>query len=49
MVTQRQTLQQEVKYLQKELDIAVHTQDAFVQIELFKRLEIAKSILLNID
>jgi hypothetical protein len=49
MVTQRQTLQQEVKDLQKELDIAVRTKDAFVQLELFKRLEIVKSTLLNLD
>jgi hypothetical protein len=49
MITQRDTLNQEVKDLQNELDIAVRTKDAFVQLELFKRLEIAKSILLNLD
>tara|TARA_B110000503_G_C6862542_1_gene295380 strand:+ start:336 stop:485 length:150 start_codon:yes stop_codon:yes gene_type:complete len=49
MVTQRQTLQQEVKDLQKELDIAIRIKDAFVQLELFKRLEIVKSTLLNLD
>ena len=49
MITQRQTLQQEVKDLQKELDIAIRIKDAFVQLELFKRLEIVKSTLLNLD
>ena len=42
MVTQRQTLQQEVKDLQKELDIAIRTKDAFVQLELFKKTRNSK-------
>ena len=49
MITQRETLNYEIKWLQKELDLAIMGKDAFVQLELFKRLEIAKSTLLNLD
>ena len=49
MVTQRTTLSKEIKTLEQELHLAVLNQDAFTQMAIYKRLEIAKSTLLNLD
>jgi hypothetical protein len=49
MITQREKLNADVIALQEALEHATRFQDAFVQVELFKKLEIAKSILLNLD
>jgi hypothetical protein len=49
MVTQRTTLSKEIKTLEQELHLAVLNGDAFTQMAIYKRLEIAKSTLLNLD
>ena len=49
MITQRETLTTKIKFLEKELSKAVLLKDAFVQIELHKALQMAKSTLLNLD
>jgi len=49
METQRTTLIKEVKSLEQQLQVAVLNADAFEQIAIYKRLEIAKSTLLNLD
>ena len=49
METQRTTLSKEVKSLEQQLQGAVLNADAFEQIAIYKRLEIAKSTLLNLD
>lgn len=49
MVTQRTTLSKEIKSLEDQLNYAVINLDAFSQIDIYKRLEIAKSTLLNLD
>jgi len=48
METQDITLHKEIKVLEKALSHAVYNGDAFEQLDLFKKLEIAKSILINI-
>ena len=48
METQDITLHKEIKVLEKALSHAVYNGDAFEQLDLFKKLEIAKSTLLNI-
>ncbi len=49
MVTQRTTLSREIKTLEEQLYHAVLSGDAFTQMAIYKRLEIAKSTLLNLD
>jgi len=49
MVTQRTTLNKEIKTLEEQLHHAVLNKDAFTQNAIYKRLEIAKSTLLNLD
>ena len=49
MVTQRTTLSKEIKSLEEQLQGAVLNADAFEQIAIYRRLEIAKSTLLNLD
>ena len=49
MITQRETLTTKIKFLEKELSKAVLLKDAFVQIELYQALQMAKSTLLNLD
>tara|TARA_R100000935_G_scaffold23689_1_gene43094 strand:+ start:1065 stop:1214 length:150 start_codon:yes stop_codon:yes gene_type:complete len=48
METQDITLQREIKGLEKALQSALYNRDAFEQLALFRRLDIAKSTLLNI-
>ena len=48
METQDITLRNEIKRLEKELSHAVYNGDAFEQLDLFKKLDIAKSTLINI-
>ena len=45
MVTQRTTLSREIKTLEQQLHHAVLNGDAFTQMAIYKRLEIAKSTL----
>jgi hypothetical protein len=49
METQRTTLSKEIKTLEEQLQVAVLNSDAFEQMAIYKRLEIAKSTLLNLD
>jgi len=49
MVTQRTKLSKEIKFLEEKLHHAVLNNDAFTQMAIYKRLEIAKSTLLNLD
>lgn len=49
METQRTTLSKEIKSLEEQLQGAVLNADAFEQIAIYRRLEIAKSTLLNLD
>ena len=49
METQRTTLSKEIKSLEEQLKGAVLNSDAFEQMAIYKRLEIAKSTLLNLD
>jgi|TARA_R110000803_G_C11762777_1_gene294158 hypothetical protein len=48
METQDITLQKEIRGLEKALKNAVYNGDAFEQMALHKKLEVAKSTLLNI-
>tara|TARA_R110000803_G_scaffold60042_1_gene119094 strand:- start:45 stop:194 length:150 start_codon:yes stop_codon:yes gene_type:complete len=48
MITQADTLRAEITTLEAQLQHAALHQDAFSQIEIYKKLEIAKSILINI-
>jgi hypothetical protein len=49
MVTQRTKLKKEIETLEEKLKFAVINLDAFEQIDIYKRIEIAKSTLLNLD
>lgn len=49
METQRTKLNKEVKTLEEQLHHAVLNGDAFSENAIVKRLEIARSILLNLD
>jgi len=48
MITQADTLKAEIRTLEAQLQHAELDRDAFSQIAIYKRLEIAKSILINI-
>ena len=48
MITQADTLKAEIRTLEAQLQHAALNRDAFSQIDIYKRLEIAKSILINI-
>ena len=48
METQDITLQKEIRTLENALSNALYNGDAFEQLDLFKKLEIAKSTLINI-
>jgi len=48
METQDITLQKEIKALERSLENALYNGDAFEQMALHRRLEVAKSTLLNI-
>tara|TARA_R100000541_G_scaffold58999_1_gene71378 strand:+ start:922 stop:1071 length:150 start_codon:yes stop_codon:yes gene_type:complete len=48
MITQADTLRAEIKTLEAQLQHAALNRDAFSQIAIHKRLDIAKSILINI-
>jgi len=48
METQDITLHKEIKLLEKALSHALYNGDAFEQLDLFKKLDIAKSTLINI-
>jgi hypothetical protein len=47
--TQRTRLTEDIKVLEKELHFSSLNSDVFTSVEIFKKLEIAKSILLNLD
>jgi hypothetical protein len=47
--TQRTKLTEDIKELEKQLLYSSTNSDVFTSVELFKKLEIAKSILLNLD
>lgn len=49
MVTQRTTLNKELKTLEKNLHFAVLNNDPFTEAAIYKRIEIVKSTLLNLD
>jgi len=49
MITQIDTLNAEIKDLEKQLHYASLHSDVFTATELFKKLEIKKSILINIQ
>jgi hypothetical protein len=49
METQRTKLKKEIETLEEQLQFAVINLDAFSQIDIYKRIEIAKSTLLNLD
>jgi hypothetical protein len=49
MVTQRTKLTEDIKELEKQLFHSSMHSDVFTSVELYKKLEIAKSILLNIN
>jgi len=48
METQETTLQKEIKHLEQALENSVYNGNAFEQIHIHKRLDIARSTLLNI-
>jgi len=48
METQETTLQKEIKHLEKALENSVYNGDAFEQLAIHRRLDIARSTLLNI-
>ena len=48
MKTQKHDLKQEIKHLESQLRFAVINLDAFTQLSINKRLDIAKSTLINI-
>jgi hypothetical protein len=49
MKTQKQDLKQEIKHLESQLRFAVINLDAFTQLSINKRLDVAKSTLINIQ
>ena len=49
MRTQKHDLKQEIKNLESDLNFAVINQDAFTQLSINKRLDVAKSTLMNIQ
>jgi len=49
MVTQRTTLQEQITEIEKILHNSVQSDDIFRQVRMYKKLEILKSTLLNLD
>jgi hypothetical protein len=49
MKTQKHDLKQEIKHLESQLRFAVINLDAFTQLSINKRLDVAKSTLINIQ
>ena len=49
MITQRESLKKEIKFLECELFNAITSKDAFTQLKIYKCLDKAKSTFLNLD